>query len=354
MRRQIINFTIILFVLFLTSPLFAAQDKPQGMPPAQVVVAEVTAGMIAHESEFIGTVYYKEVSDVASDVSGKVEVVNFEEGERVKKGHMLVKLSSDLLKKTLQAARADYERILSDLKKAKKDLMRAEALYKEELLSEESYDGKIFSVESLEKKSASLQADVERLEAELYKKAIRAPFEGIVVQKHVDRGEWLFAGSTVATIAGDTYVDIIAEVPGSIIRHIKKGMETKIIVGGDQISGKIIAVIPRGDISTRTFPVKIRAINSLSLAEGMEARVTLPIGEKEKTFTVPRDAVITVYGNTVVYTVNDSKAVMVPVRIAGYEKMHVGIHGNGLKEGMKVIVKGNERLRPGQPVIVQN
>jgi multidrug efflux pump subunit AcrA (membrane-fusion protein) len=63
--------------------------------------------------------------------------------------------------------------------------------------------------------------------------------------------------------------------------------------------------------------------------------------------------VITVYGNTVVYTVNDSKAVMIPVRIAGYEKMNVGIHGNGLKEGMKVIVKGNERLRPGQPVIVQ-
>ncbi|MCK5139199.1 MAG: biotin/lipoyl-binding protein, partial [Thermodesulfovibrionia bacterium] len=110
------------------------------MPPASVVVSEVTSGMVAPESEFIGTVYYQEVSDLASEVDGLVEAVSFEEGQRVKKGELLVKLSDDLLQKTLQAARASYEEVLSDLERAERELARVDTLYKEELISEQTYD----------------------------------------------------------------------------------------------------------------------------------------------------------------------------------------------------------------------
>ena len=120
-----------------------------------------------------------------------------------------------------------------------------------------------------------------------------------------------------------------------------------------ELKGKIIALIPSGDISTRTFPVKIRVVNTTSLMEGMEARVVLPVGDEAKVMTVHRDAVIKVFGNTVVYTVQDSKAAMLPVTVLGYKGMSAGVQAEGLEAGMKVVVKGNERLRSDQEVVIQ-
>ncbi len=355
MFTQIKAYAICALILCVPSLLFAAaEDTSQGMPPAMVVVAPVTSGMVAPENEFIGTVYYQEVSDVASEESGKVERVNIEEGRPVKKGDVLVELSSDLLEKSLQAMEASYEQVLSDLRKARKDFERAKNLFNQELISEQTYDDRLFDVDGLEKKAASLKAEVERLEAALQKKSIKSPFDGVVIKKHADRGEWISPGSVVATIAMDSSVDIIAEVSETITRYVRQGMDVKVTVGGEIITGNVRAIIPRGDIATRTFPVKIRARNTLSLKEGMEARVTLPAGKKEKTLIVPRDAVITASGKTVVYAVNDTNASMIEVAIIGYDGMTVGIRAEGLSEGMNVVVKGNERLRPGQPVMIQD
>jgi RND family efflux transporter MFP subunit len=287
-------------------------------------------------------------------VEGVVEVVKFEEGQRLKRGHVLIKLRSDLLEKSLQAKQASYEQVLSDLEKANIDLKRAENLRKEELITEQSYDETRFNLKGLEKRAVSLKAEVGRLEVELQKKAIKAPFDGVVIKKHVDRGEWVAAGSTVATIANDEFVDIIPEVPETIIVYINEGEQVTVKARGEDFTGKVVALVPRGDIATRTFPVKIRIKNIMSLIEGMEARVTLPAGREEESLTVHRDAVITVFGNTVVYAVNDSKALMIPVKIIGYKGLTAGISAEGLKEGMKVVIKGNERLRDGQLVKIIN
>jgi multidrug efflux pump subunit AcrA (membrane-fusion protein) len=103
---------------------------------------------------------------------------------------------------------------------------------------------------------------------------------------------------------------------------------------------------------TRTFPVKIRVSNPTSLLEGMEARVVLPVGARLHTLMVPRDAVLTMSGRTVIVTVLDSKAVIIPTQVVGYQGMKAGINAQRISEGMKVVVKGNERLRDGQPVTI--
>ena len=90
-----------------------------------------------------------------------------------------------------------------------------------------------------------------------------------------------------------------------------------------EISGSVLAVVPRGDIATRTFPVKIRTPNTLGLIEGMSAKVVLPVGEPRKTLVAPRDAVITVFGQVVVYAVKESKAQMIPVNVIGYQGLIV-------------------------------
>jgi RND family efflux transporter MFP subunit len=168
----------------------------------------------------------------------------------------------------------------------------------------------------------------------------------------VDRGEWLDEGATVAKLGKDDVVDIVADVSEKFIPFIRVGMPINATINGDEISGSVIAVVPRGDVATRTFPVKIRTPNTLALIEGMSARVVLPVGKPRQTLVVPRDAVITVFGQNVVYAVNDAKARMISVDVIGYQGLTVGVQSPDLAEGMKVVVKGNERLRDGQTVSI--
>jgi len=344
---------MIAVILCFNVSVYAQEEKAQGMPPAIVVVGEVSGGMMAPEAGFVGTVFYEEVSEVASEVEGLVQSVRFEEGQRVDEGTVLVSLVSDLLQKSLQAARANYEQALTDLEKAKKDLERAGSLFQEALISEQSYDDRKFTMNGLKKKAASLEADVERLETELLKKEIRAPFRGIIIKKHTDRGEWLNRGSVIATLGKDDAVDIVVQVPESYIEYIDAGLEVKVMAGEGSITGRVAAVIPRADIATRTVPVKIRADNTGNLIEGMEAKVMLPIGAQQEALIVHRDAVINAYGQNVVYAVRDAKVLMMPVTVLGYRGMNAGIQSEGISAGMKVVVKGNERLRDGQDIMIQ-
>jgi RND family efflux transporter MFP subunit len=343
-----------LFLSALLMNLFVSalwgQDKPKGPPPAVVNVSPVKTGNVTPQAEFIGTVFYEEVSDVASEMNGRVDEVHFEEGQRIKKNQVLIKLGADILKKRLVATSAKYEQVLSELVIARIEFERREKLFKTKSISAQSYDENRFRVKGIEKHAESLNAEVERIEIELQKKIIRAPFDGIVIKRHVDRGEWLAEGATVAILAKDDVIDIVTDVPEKFIPFIRVGMLIKATVNGDDISGSVMAVVPRGDIATRTFPVKIRTPNTLALIEGMSARVVLPVGKPRQTLVVPRDAVIAPFGQTVVYVVKDTKARMIPVDVIGYQALIAGVQSPNLAEGMQVVVKGNERLREGQNV----
>jgi multidrug efflux pump subunit AcrA (membrane-fusion protein) len=94
--------------------------------------------------------------------------------------------------------------------------------------------------------------------------------------------------------------------------------------------------------------------NTHSLVEGMEARVSLPTNNRRRTLIVPRDAVLNLSGKNVVFAIVDSKARTMPVRVIGYQGNQAGVEGEGLAEGMKVAIKGNERLREGQAVTILN
>ena len=345
---------IILLALLVYPTLFPTtlwgQQKAQQPPPASVSVAKVTRGQVAPQSEFIATIFYREISDTAAEVSGLVEMVHFEEGQRVRKGQILVELGSDILRKRLQASTASFEQILSELEIAGIDLKRREQLFKKNSISKQSYDENKFRVIGTEKRAASLKAEVERLEIELEKKIIRAPFDGVVISRNVDRGEWISEGETVAVIGKDDTIDIVAEIPERFIQYVKNGMSVNATANGSNFVGTVIAIVPKGDVTTRTFPVKIRTPNEYALIEGMSARVTLPTGQVLQSLIVPRDAVISKFGQNIVYAVVDAKSNMVPVQIVGYDGLSAGVESEGLAEGMLVVVEGNERLRNGQAV----
>jgi RND family efflux transporter MFP subunit len=175
-----------------------------------------------------------------------------------------------------------------------------------------------------------------------------------VLAKHTSVGEWLSPGSAVADVAMDGAVDVVVEAPQAILGFQAKGAEVELSVAGRSLKGVITAVIPKGDVATRTFPVKVRVTNDGSLAQGMEARVRLASGVEAKAVLVPRDAVVQAFGAYVVWLVQGGAAVQVPVQVQAYVGMEAAVAGQGFGPGMDVVVKGNERLRPGQPVMAAN
>ncbi len=332
--------------------------KGGGRPPAGVLVQVLREGLISPDADFTGTIRFRTVSEIAAETDGKVRSVTFEEGRRVKKGALLVSLSAERLRKDIAARKASHAEVMAELEKAESDLRRAETLYKKELLPAKDFDQYRFAVQGLKSRARSIEAEMERLKIELSYKEVRAPFGGVVLEKKVEPGEWVNPGTVVATLADDSVVDLIVNVPQKALPFIKTGLAVKAAVGQRNFKARVFSLIPRGDVRTRTFPVKIRIENgSHSLGDGMEAHVRLPIGRKVKTLLINRDALTSFMGQTAVFAAIDGKAVMMPVRVTGYKGQLAGITaamGPGLRPGMKIVVKGNERLRPGQPVMIIN
>jgi membrane fusion protein (multidrug efflux system) len=349
------------FILFFAKCGFAAdkkqsedEAKQQAPPPALVEVAQVTHGEAEPMVEFVGTVYFARKSDVAAEVDGIVEQVFFEEGYRVKSGDPLVVLGADILDTVISATRADYELVLVELEQAEKELQRREPLYREGSVSESSYDEYFFRSKMLKNRAMSLKASLDRLLLEKKKKKILAPYDGIVVRKNADKGEWVDDGGMVAVIADDSIVDIVVNVPGDMLKYLEPGKKMTVIKESEKFSGQFLSFVPKGDVATRTFDVKIRMQNSAGFIEGMEARALVPSAEKRSGLKVPRDALLDRFGQNVIWVVKDSAAKMVPVQVIGYDGMQVGITGPGLEEGDMAVIKGNERLREGQPVMIGN
>jgi len=357
-KINLLLFVLCFFLLFAKSGFAAAEEKSgaksQGPPPALVEVVQIIRGEAEPLVEFVGTVYYARKSDVAAEVEGVVEAVFIEEGGRVKSGDPLVSLGSDILDTVISATRADYELVLVEREQAEKELQKREPLYREGSVSESAYDEYFFKNKMLETRSLSLKASLDRLLLEKKKKKIHAPFDGIVVQKNAEKGEWVDDGGMVAVIADDRMVDIVVNVPAGMLKYLEPGKKITLKSDSEKFTGEFLSFVPKGDVVTRTFDVKIRLQNSAGLIEGMEARALMPSAEKSEGLKVPRDAVIDKFGQNVIWLAKDSAARMVPVQVIGYDGMYAGVAGEGLADGDMVVVKGNERLREGQPVRLGN
>jgi len=351
------HISCLLLILFCSVTALAAEDKKdtksQGPPPMLVSVSEISSGSAQPTVELVGTVRYVRTSRVSGEISGIVENVFFAEGERVNAGDPLLQLNSELLQTAISGTRASYEQILVELELARKDLQRIKILFHEESIAEVVYDENHYLVLSLEKQAAALKATLDRQLQQQQKTTIRAPFNGLVLEKNTERGEWVSAGGQVAIIADDRDVEIVADVPQGLLGYLKEGQQIDIRSGKQEFQGRFSHFVPKGDVATRTFSVKLRLKNNFDLIEGMEAHVMLPSGERIEGLLVARDAVIKQRGSDVLFLAVEGKAKMVPVQIRGYQGMQVAIDGEGLEDNQQVVVKGNERIRDGQAIRLQ-
>jgi len=334
------------------SLLFSPAGAAQGPPPANVVVAKASEGKLAPTVGLKGTVYYKEVSNLATEVDGLVKEVLFEEGQHIKSGAPMVRLDYTLLEADLQAANARVLQNQAQLAQEQARLERAKSLLADEVTTPQEYDDLRFTVQSMEHLFTASKAEVERIHREVQKKTIYAPFSGVVVDRMTEVGEWKREGDTVAVFARDDVYDVIVNVPEDNLQWIKPGLQTSMVIAGKPVQGNVVAVIPRGDVKMHLFPVKIRVTDQDWLLESMTADVELPMGQATDCTIVPRDAVILDGGQHVLFAVNDGVVARVPVSVLGYDGMQAGIRADAVSPGVEIVTKGQERLRDGQPVSV--
>ena len=339
----------LLWILLLTAPTLA---QAQFGGPAKVVVNKVTEGQLMPRQRFTGTVFFKEVSDVATEISGKVTQVKFEEGDHVEKGQLLVSVESAVLKDQLRASKADVKRYETALRESQTRYDRAKALLDGGVAAQDQFDVARFAVESNAHQIESNQAVVDRIETTLKKHSIYAPFAGVVIERVTELGEWKSDGDTVAVIAREGLFDILTNVNEEYLPWMRPGITIpiKLVAGNRRIEGKLITVIQRGDIVSRTFPVKIRVTGEVALFEGMSAIVEMPTGDDTPCALVPRDAILNQANRDYLFTVEDGKAVQRTVTVLGYDGFLAGVRLDELGMDYPVIIKGHERIRDGSKV----
>jgi len=349
-------FVVGLGVLVPASTLLAGdKDKPQGPPPVPVRVAAVEQKMVSNQVSLIGTTEAIAASTVAAEVSGVVEKFPVKEGDFVKKGDLLAKLSATELKIRLKGAVAARETIRAKLENAKKELDRYSRLKDTNSVAARNYDEAFYTYQALSQELLGSEADVEHLKYEINHKNVVAPFPGFIAKEHTQVGEWINLGGPVVALVDLGKIKISVDVPERYAVKLAPRGQVKVTIASisnNQLAGRIYAVLPQADPESRTFPAEIYLENpGFKIKSGMEAMVTFSMTNQKKALLVPKDAVVMAGNNRMVFAVVDGKAVPMPVKILGYYDGNVAVEGQ-LVPGSQVVIRGNERLRPGQPVSV--
>ena len=330
----------------------SALAQPPNQGPATVTVAPVREGVLAPGRQETGTIFFKEMAEVATEVAGKVVDVAFEEGDVLSEGAPLVQLDDSLLQRELAASQATLQRYRTEEEDAKVRFERAKILLEDEVTTPEEYDTLRFVYEGKRHQVASSAAEVERLKTLIEKHTIRAPFDGVILMRATELGEWKSSGDMVAKLARRNIYDVMVSVPENILQFLAPGKTLPLTIADQNFNAEVVAIIPQGDIPTRTFPVKLRLNEDIDLYEGMAATVNVPTGEQRECLFVPRDAVIRQVDGETLFTLQAGKAHRHRIEVLGYDGLMAGIVAPDLDTSQKVIVKGHERLRDGDVVQV--
>ncbi len=338
--------------LGLILPLTLAAAPPVGPPPAKVVITQVREKELAPTSRLVGAIDFDRISEVSGEISGLIVRQNAVEGSLVKRGDALVELNTDLIRKDMDIKQKQRAQANADLEKMARSMKRLENLLQTNSASRQAYDDARFEHQSLMKRRETVDEEIMRLQIQLKKSTVRAPFAGVVLAKLKEQGEWVNPGTPVARIASTSDLVVKVAISEKLVRFQNSGAPAPVNIDAlnSRIEGRILGFIPVADIRSKSATLKISIPYQREMIRNMSASVEVPSGQKQLLRLLPRDAVVKFNGKNFVYTIAEGKAKMLPIKIVARTGADVAVAEPPVTKGMDLVIDGNDRLRPDQQV----
>ena len=315
----------------------AAASAPR--PPA-VEAAKVEIMKLTDDTQAVGSLRSRQGVVVRPEVSGRITQLNFKDGDRVRKGQLLVQLDDQLQLAQVQQSQAE-------LSIARANHQRNQELVAQNFISKRSVDESAANLEVAQAKLALSKATAARLK-------VIAPFDGMVGIRTANVGDYLKDGADVVNIEDIDAVFVDFRLPERFQNKVKKGQTAGVSL--DALPGaKFVAFVQAVDplIDTNGRSVGVRACidnRQLRLRPGMFARVTAVFGERDQAKVVPEEAIVPQGQRVVVYKVVDGKNK--DEKIAQRVEVKVGIRRpgkveilEGIEEGDMIVTAGQQRLQ---------
>lgn len=356
--------------VFLLATGGAAAGSAQERP-ALVEVDPVRVETLSQTMPVIGRFVARQRGNIAAATVGPVVSVFVEVGDRVKAGDPLVALDDEKLRETrnlqaaaLEEARAAVNTAKESLALARLEFKRLERLKDSAAFSPARLDDKRQEVARYSSEVVEAEAAVARARAtlalaeiDLARATIKAPYNGVVVDRMVELGAYVSVGQEIVSLINDEDMEIEADVPANRISGLVPGRVVQVrLAGGAEHPAAVRAVIPEENVLTRTRAVRFtpafEKTEMLPLAAGQSATVLVPIGEAREILSVHKDSVLPKGDQKFVFVVEDGRAVMRNVGLGDAVGNRFEVL-DGLAEGELVITRGNERVVPKQAVTYQ-
>lgn len=366
MRRAVLG----AFGIGMVACVVIAQPGGGGPPPAKVRLDAVLLEDVEQRRDVTGEIRAVQRSRVAAEEAGMVVTLTLEPGDQVKAGQVIATLDDTLMALEISQREGDVassHALVNEreamVKKAERDLSRLKELMSGQGASQNEVDDAETGVAAASARLANAKAELAAKEAELKwtrqrkdDMTIRSPFDGRVVSKGTEVGQWVREGDTVAEIVATGEVDAWVDVPERYLGKLTTAdarVQIYIAALDRTIESPISAVISDGDRLARTFPVRMRLANADGLIRpGMSVVGKVPTGSMMQALTVHKDSILRNETGAYVYFDAGGKAMIAPVEtVFGFGDRMV-VTSQMLKPGIRVVTEGNERIYfPGQPLL---
>lgn len=331
------------------------EAKPRSGPPAMTVqLGVVRGGSIEVSYPLLGEVRSTAHAELAAGEEGEVMGVSVHEGDHVKAGQLLVAIDPSLAKARLHATAAQRQQVAEELEQAARDAKRLNEAGNR-LVAEREIEQAQSQKSQLAARTSELGANLREAKAVLSRLRVVAPFDGQVKTRSVDPGDWVHAGDPVIELVATDSLEVIANAPADLVPYLHDGDHAQLRHGDDTMGAEIGGVVRALDETTRTARVR--------MVPAGQAPWLLPGGTVDVVFTVrhqadggavivPRDAIVMGAVGTRVVRAVSGKAQPIAVQVLATSDDEALVRGKGLASGQKVVTRGNEHLRPGEPLQV--
>jgi membrane fusion protein, multidrug efflux system len=362
MQKKLLILAVVIVALVLVGgglfwEKFPHQFGAMGKAPNAAPVEAVTTAKAAQETwnptlTSVGTLTAENGITISAEVAGTIAKIAFESGARVEKGTLIAQLDVQVEEAQLKSAeaRAELARLNAD---------RVRELRSKDTVSQADLD-------AAEAQFKGANADAEALRALIERKTFRAPFTGRLGIRQINLGQFVNNGNPVVTLQAIDLLYVDFSLPQQSVSALAVGQEVRVTtdgVAGATFTGKISAIDPRVDPSTRNLRLRATLANpEEKLRPGMFANVEVVLPAGQPTVVIPSSAVLYApYGDSVFIVDTKKNEQGVEQRVARQAFVRLGAARgdfvsvlSGLKPGDEIVSTGAFKLRNGSVVNVQN